>query len=326
MIVRDKIWGEFDIKEDVLLELMRSKEMKRLKRIAQYGLQFEMYPLSGFSRYEHSVGVMLLLRKLGANIEEQSAGLLHDVSHTAFSHIVDWVIGNRKDENYQDERHEEVIRGSGIPAVLAKYNMNLERIINLDNYPLLEREAPDLCADRVDYAIREFYYWASPYIVDACTESLINHNCRILFNSRDSAMLFGENYLLLQREHWGGAEWMLRWQIFSDLLKYGIKERIISEKDFAGNDKHVLGKMRKSENINIKNGLDKLSGKLKFDVLDENNEEYDFHLKKKFRYVDPEYFQSGKVHQLSEESEKFRELLERERSHNLNGIKIKLLA
>ena len=38
---------------------------------------------------------MLLIKKLGGSVEEQIAGLLHDVSHTAFSHVIDYVFDNK---------------------------------------------------------------------------------------------------------------------------------------------------------------------------------------------------------------------------------------
>lgn len=34
---------------------------------------------------------MLLNRQLDASMEEQIVALLHDVSHTAFSHVIDYV-------------------------------------------------------------------------------------------------------------------------------------------------------------------------------------------------------------------------------------------
>jgi hypothetical protein len=34
------------------------------------------------TRYEHSVGAMLAVRRLGGNLEAQASALLHDVAHT----------------------------------------------------------------------------------------------------------------------------------------------------------------------------------------------------------------------------------------------------
>ena len=45
-----------------------------------------------------------LLKKFGASTEEQIAGLIHDVSHSAFSHCIDYVLdeGSEKTHNHQD--------------------------------------------------------------------------------------------------------------------------------------------------------------------------------------------------------------------------------
>ena len=123
--------------------------MQRLKSIAQFGIPDKYYHLKNFSRFEHCVGVMMLLKKLGATEEEQIAGLLHDVSHTAFSHVVDWVVGEGKTEDFQDEQHKNYIFSSSIPQILKQYSYDPERITDYHNFGLLEREVPDLCADRV---------------------------------------------------------------------------------------------------------------------------------------------------------------------------------
>lgn len=66
--------------------------MQRLKGISQFRIPDKYYFKDNYSRFEHSIGVMVLLGKLGASQEEQIAGLLHDVSHKAFSHVYDWVV------------------------------------------------------------------------------------------------------------------------------------------------------------------------------------------------------------------------------------------
>ncbi|MEW6723088.1 MAG: HD domain-containing protein, partial [Candidatus Micrarchaeota archaeon] len=149
MRVADGLYGEFEIGEPVLAALIRSPDVQRLKGIAQYGIPYDYYPVPGFSRFDHSLGVMLLLRRLGASIEEQAAGLLHDISHTAFSHVTDYVF-TEDGGNHQDERHLAYFYATGLPAVLEKFGMDPWRVAMTDLHPLLEREAPDLCADRID--------------------------------------------------------------------------------------------------------------------------------------------------------------------------------
>ena len=56
------------------------------------------------SRFEHSLGVCHLIKILNGSQKEQIAGLLHDIPHTAFSHVIDYVLEN-KGENFH-EKHK----------------------------------------------------------------------------------------------------------------------------------------------------------------------------------------------------------------------------
>ena len=175
MFIKDNIYGEFEIEEPILIELINSKPVQRLKGIIQQVIPTRFQRFPWFTRYEHSIGVMLLLRKLGATIEEQVSGLLHDVSHTAFSHMIDMLLYNDLDENFQDKNHENIIKNSEIPKILENYNFDVNKISNPANFSLLEQPAPDLCADRVDYCLRDTYYWANPEKVNFCISNLINN-------------------------------------------------------------------------------------------------------------------------------------------------------
>jgi len=46
MKIKDVIYGKFEIKEPVLLELLKSKPLQRLKKIDQYGIppKFYLFP------------------------------------------------------------------------------------------------------------------------------------------------------------------------------------------------------------------------------------------------------------------------------------------
>ncbi len=162
MLITDRVYGIKEIKEPVLMELITSPEVNRLKKIHQFGMPPEFYPIGGFTRYEHSTGVLLLLRNVGAGLEEQVAGLLHDVSHTAFSHLVDWVYGTEITENHQDDVLLKVVLESSLPRILDKHGFDPETITDHKKFPLLERPAPHLCADRVDYTLREMVLYRNP--------------------------------------------------------------------------------------------------------------------------------------------------------------------
>lgn len=322
MIIEDRIWGKFEVNEPVILELLNLCEIKRLEGISQFGLPYEYYGLKGFSRAEHSIGTMLLLRKLGAGLEEQVAGLTHDISHTAFSHLVDWVIGDRKNEDYQDNRHGEIMLNGNISNVLKKYKFSPERLAEHDNYTLLEMPSPNLCADRIDYAMREFQDWACPEIVEECKNRLMNKRGKIVFKEKQTAKKFALGFLKLQREHWGAAEYMLRWQRFAEILRYAMEKKYIEISDFDSTDTEVIGKLQDSKDEFIIGRLQELRGELKCEVVDINS---DYFLKKKFRHIDPLYLEDERVARLSETDRDFCQFLEKEREHNANGIRIRML-
>ena len=69
-IVTDYIYGEFEI-EDILEELINCKAVQRLKKIHQVGATYLVQKNLNVTRYEHSLGVMLLIKRLGGSLEEQ---------------------------------------------------------------------------------------------------------------------------------------------------------------------------------------------------------------------------------------------------------------
>lgn len=318
MIVKDNIYGEFKIGNAVIIELLKSPSLLRLKDISQYGIPDRYYHLKNYSRYEHSVGVMLLLRKLGATLEEQVAGLIHDVSHFAFSHVADWVFseGNKGNEDLQNTLMDEFVRDSKIASTLTKYGFSVDRLLNEENYSLLEKRIPDLCADRVDYALREFKYWLNPRIVKKCLEGLINYNGEIVFNDQELAFLFASKFLEFQTKHWGGFESVIRYHLFSEALKLALRERIIKKKDFYKEEPFILAKLENHKNRKIEDILSLLRKK---DLKDykRTSEKRVF---KKFRYVDPKVIINGELVRLSSLSKDFTKLLNKHRKISEKGL------
>lgn len=321
MIINDVIYGQHKINEPVLIELINSKPVQRLKKIAQLGVPDQFYHLKGFSRFEHSIGVMFLLKKLKASLEEQVAGLLHDISHTTFSHVVDWTIGNQSKEDRQDKNHSKFLYDSEIASILKKYGSEPKKIVNLKEFKLLEQEIPNLCADRIDYALRDFHIWANPKIVKNLIRNLANIKGEIVFTNFKSAYLFALTFLKCQREHWGGYEAVARYYLFSQILKRALDKKILIWKDLYQDDEFVVDKLIKSEDKKILTILNLLKNK----PLPKNLKGKSKIIRKKFRYVDPEFISDSQIKKLSQVSAKFKSFLEKQKCLNQKGVKIFLI-
>tara|TARA_Y100000310_G_scaffold345531_1_gene466079 strand:+ start:13664 stop:14632 length:969 start_codon:yes stop_codon:yes gene_type:complete len=316
MEIDDRIYGSFKIDEGGIIDLIYSQELQRLKGISQQGLPQQFYHNDCFNRYEHSVGVMLLLRKLGASVEEQVAGLLHDVSHTAFSHLIDWVVGDPKTESFQDDNHRKYILSTDLPVILKKFGHSVEDMCNYKKFTLLEQDAPLLCADRVDYTLRELDSDKAKWYVD----NLVVHYGRMMFGSKKPAREFAQDYLKLQTEHWAAPESSLRYELFSGLLKDALKGGILCFEDFYQTDQFVVDKLESSANGQTQYVLDLLRKPLEY-IFDPNPQ---FTLQKKFRFVDPEYLYRGRVFQISSRDREFKKLVDKERKKNKEGLSLRL--
>lgn len=312
MIIQDRIYGEFDIKEPVLTELIKSKPVQRLKKISQFGIPNQYYFLKGYSRYEHSVGVMLLLRKLGASLDEQIAGLLHDVSHYAFSHVADWVFDNIEDEDHQDKILTDFIGKSGIKPILKKYGFDYKIISNLSRYKILEREIPELCVDRIDYVLREFEFWSNREKLNYCLNNLTVIDNRTVFKNKKAAQIFGRYFLKCQIKHWSSIQAMTGYYFLSNLLKKSLEKNIIKLDDFLDFEEIIIRKLEKSKDPEIIEMMKILATQQYI------NHKIDENIKKKFRYADPKFIQNNKIFTLSRVDKQFANLIEKYRLLNRN--------
>lgn len=311
MIIHDRVYSTFTIDSPIALELIHSKPFQRLKHISQLGLPAKYYHLEGYSRYEHSIGVYHLLNIMGASEEEQVAGLLHDVSHTAFSHLVDWVIGDSLTEDYQDKRHLSVLQQKDIAVVLHKFGYTPESIADYHRFSLLEKDIPDLCADRVDYVFRE----SSHIIAEKCLSYLQAHDGEIVFSEEKGALVFANNFLHRQEAHWGGYEAVTRYVVFGNMLKRALADNTITIDDLHQTDEFVINKIKESNVIDHIAVLSLMEHKnLSFLPKAEKS------TMKKFRYVDPKVIVDGKAVKLTVINKDFRDEIERAKKRNLKGI------
>lgn len=300
MKILDRVYGEFYVSEPVMLDIINSRSLQRLKDIDQAG-----YPKPHFSgwhsRYEHSVGVCLLLRKYGASIEEQIAGLIHDVSHSAFSHCIDYVLseGTEGDQSHQDNVFDEYVRKSDLPSILEKYGIDTDYILNDAHFPLKEQSLPDLCADRIDYSLREAIIFSE--IVDAnyFLENLIAAEGKWIFRNFEAAKRYAELFSRLSDVYYAGLPTAIMFRTVGDYLRHSLTKKYISEDDLYTTDPILLAKIApyRSSDKQLMLLYDRMN--MKISVRNDPND-YDAEVFCKSRAVDPLCYENGVVMRISD--------------------------
>ena len=246
----DKIYGEFELL-GVIEELIKTSVFQRLKKIHQGGAIFLINPKINHTRFEHSIGVMLLIRKLGGSIEEQIAGLIHDISHTAFSHLVDYVF-DIEEEDYHEKRFEEVLRDKALDDVLKKYGFEVSKFIEIENYPILEYPLPNLSADRIDYTLRDLFQIGeiSRKEILWFLDGLKIYEDRIVLISEQYGKWFQAKYEFLVSAYFGAKENKAVNVLMKQIVKDCLKKGIIQEDDFYQDDFYLMNKINRFINLN----------------------------------------------------------------------------
>jgi len=324
VFISDVLYGEFKV-DPVVEELILSKSVQRLKGIHQTGASYLVNKEWNVTRFDHSVGVMLLVKKLGGSVEEQIAGLLHDVSHTAFSHVIDYVFDNRN-ESYHEEIFSSVVKNSEIPAILAKYGYNYEDILLDDSkWTLLERSAPELCADRVDYTLRDMYTYGYISLEEAHSflEDVIEVNGKMVLQNIEMAEWFTETYYKEVIDFFMQPTNIYGNDMLAKTLKLALHKQVIHADDFLLEDHELIVKLQLCNDSEVYALLRKVHPNVK---VREDRSEYDLHQKNKVRLIDPLLLREGKIVQSSVVSEKIREMSDIAYEKSVRGMYVKVIS
>lgn len=317
----DRVYGEFDIAEPIILELINCQSLQRLKGIDQYGYR----PLwvkpdvdtgeYDNSRFAHSLGVYLLLRQYNVLLEEQISGIIHDVSHSAFSHCIDYVLdsGSEKEHSRQDNLFDSYVRTTEIPEIIKKFGFDLEHILDDKNFPLKEKNLPDLCADRIDYSLKTAVIFGELNERDKneILENLTTENNNWVFKNFESAKKYAELFLKLNADYYAGFASAAMFRTVGDCLRYALQKGYISEENLYATDKLVIGEIEKfldkDEKLNLL--FDRMNNKVKI-INNPNN--YDVSVFCKSRVVNPLFKNGRELKRVSDVDSNWGDIISRE--------------
>jgi HD superfamily phosphohydrolase len=178
-------------------------------------------------------------------LREQLAGLLHDVSHTAFSHLVDYVLDVAA-EDYHEQRYQEVLMHPEIQAALARHDFHYHDFLDLDQYTLLEQPLPNLAADRIDYTLRDLRQLSVLPAADIAwfLQGLRVHEGRIVVSSATHAQWFSQQYAYLTEHYFAGPQSQAANRFLLALIRPYYAAGQLTLDDFHQDDAHLLKRLR----------------------------------------------------------------------------------
>lgn len=294
MKIPDRIYGEITITNPLIEELILSKPFQRLKGISQDGAPHFIQPVRDVTRFEHCIGTWYLSQKFHRTIEEQIASLLHDIPHTAFSHVIDFVMHDKKHE-YHDKFTKQIIINSEIPDILKMHDISLEKVLAKECFPLLNNDLPDISVDRWDYFMRDaFTIGLLPKeTITLFLENIHEQDEKFYFSEKRIAGMFAILFMNSSRLIWLDPTSHGSFFLISEAIKIALEKHFITQEDFFMEDAQVLQKLQATNDEHIISLLNRLQPGREFNYAEKDQAE--FYGPNKPRYVDPWVLADGQL-------------------------------
>lgn len=178
-VFKDPVHRYIHVRDRLIWDLIGAGEFQRLRRIRQLGTSYVTFHGAEHSRFNHSLGVYEVMRRLLAQFEQRllfsfceeerllclSAALLHDIGHGPYSHSFEKVFHTEHEDWTRrilvgDTQVNRILRGVSndfphkVAAVIGK---------TYENPLVTSLISSQIDADRMDYLLRDTYYTGTNY-------------------------------------------------------------------------------------------------------------------------------------------------------------------
>jgi HD superfamily phosphohydrolase len=167
---QDPLYGQIAVASPLLLGLIDSRAVQRLRQIRQLGVSYLTFLGAEHSRFPHSLGAMTLMDRALQHLEQEegvrfskagrdlalAGALLHDVGHCAFSHTLESTLGHHHEALgarllREDPELKKLLGSRGRTLAALMEGKTPGRELSLI-YSLLSSQ---LDVDRLDYLVRD---------------------------------------------------------------------------------------------------------------------------------------------------------------------------
>jgi len=224
-------------------------------------------------------------------LEAQASALLHDVAHTALSHVVDGAFGYVVHE----EDKMEFLNKTEVPAILRRHFESAEDVLEEHNYPLLELDAPAVCADRLDYGIRDSYAFGFLTLEEArgiAKDLRVSSEGRFAFASVKWAKCLSIAYMKSDEYAWSNPRHGVLYEYAADTIKYAYSQGLLKKQDlWIGGDELFWKTMVRSPDGEIARLASKVTAEVDVVEIANNDDmaaEDTYSQEPKVRTIDPD--------------------------------------
>ncbi|MBB5174129.1 HD domain-containing protein [Texcoconibacillus texcoconensis] len=176
-VFKDPVHRYIHVRDELIWALVGTREFQRLRRIRQLGTTYLTFHGAEHTRFNHSLGVYEIMRRMLDNFEESdtwdarerliclASALLHDVGHGPFSHSFEKVFHM----DHEAWTRQIILGDTEIHRVLAgvddQFAQDVADVID-KTYPnklVVSLISSQIDADRMDYLQRDAFYTGVSY-------------------------------------------------------------------------------------------------------------------------------------------------------------------
>ncbi len=185
-VFRDPVHDYVYVQNQVILDLINTKEFQRLRRIHQLGTTSLVFHGAEHTRFSHSLGCYEVARRICDSFERNypskkpgdglwdnserlvtlCAALLHDIGHGAYSHTFEHIF-HTDHESYTEHiiTDPETQVNQVLRRVSPKFPAEVASVIahKYPNPQVVQMISSQIDADRMDYLLRDSYYTGTNY-------------------------------------------------------------------------------------------------------------------------------------------------------------------
>lgn len=310
---------------EFLIEYANVKEMQRLKGISMISAceHTKLIPYKFFhTRYEHSLGVALIVWNFTKDKKQAIAGLYHDIATPSFSHVVDFLHGDYEKQETTENLTEKIIKESKeIQKLLIRDNISVNDIIDYHIYSIADNDSPKLSADRLEYTLSDGLVTQDAFSIDSIVRI---YKDIIILKNEEGEDEIGFEHLNIAEEYIEKASKM--WQLFSgnnennmimqfwtDIIRKMEKEGYLVEEDlYKYSEEEIVNRIRNCKNKDISNAFKIFEnaeqiGRSETKIANK----YCISIKTKKRYTNPLVLVNGQAVRINKASKKGENIIEK---------------